>query len=97
MEQAHEIVTGGNVEAQASPVPQPGAPVTPVPTKEEVMARINAAGAELRKIIVDAKKLPRDRSLASHLDELRCLAQAQNLLQTGLMWLRRAANPTKEF
>jgi hypothetical protein len=87
-----EIKTGGQVEAVAKEVNS-----EPVPTKEEMQVRIAVAGAELRKIILAVKRLPRDKALEPHVEELRCLAQAQTNLQVGLMWLRRAVNPTKDF
>lgn len=89
---AHEIVTQGKVEAEATEVA-----AKPVPNKDELVVRISAAGTELRNLILEAKKLPRDRSLEAHQEEMRCLSQAQNHLQTGMMWLRRAVNPSKEF
>lgn len=94
MSEAHEIVTGAGVEAKAV---ETKAEPKPEVKKEDVLARIEAAASELRSIIVQVKSLPRDKSLAPHVDELRCLGQAQNNLQAGFMWLRRSANPTKEF
>lgn len=97
MQPTHEIFTGGKVEATSKEV-SPTLPSTePVPDRGLVSERISAASAELRKLILEVKRLPRDKSLEPHLEEMRCLATAQTNLQTGLMWLRRAVNPTKEF
>lgn len=87
-----EVQTSPNVEAK-------GVEVTaePSPTKEETLARVSVLSAELRRLILDIKKLPRDKTLSPHLEEVRCLSEAQTLLQTGLMWMRRAINPIKEF
>ena len=83
------VSTNADVEVRAVEV----APVN----REDVVGRINAVGNVLREIIVEVKRLPRDKTLAPHQDELRCLAQAQTNLQTGLMWLRRAVEQSKVF
>lgn len=89
-----EIATSPNVEARANEI---SASAMPSPTKEEVLARVATIGSELRKLVLEIKKFPRDKTLEPHNDELRCLAQAQTQLQVGMMWLRRSITPTKEF
>ena len=91
--EAVEVKTGANVEAETRDVTA----VVPMITKEEALRRVSEVSLNLRKMIVDVKKMPRDKTLEPHTDEMRCLSQAQNNLQTGLMWLRRAINPSKEF
>lgn len=65
-------------------------------SREELQKQVDDVGEYLRKLIVLAKLLPR-KGLEPHQDELRCLGQAQTLLQTGLMWLRRAIDAPKVF
>ena len=67
------------------------------PTKEtasELLARVDAAGEELRALIVAIKTLPREKNaIQTFTDPSRSLSIAQVELQTGLMWLRKAIEP----
>lgn len=76
-------------EASAEPLP--------IPTKEELTVALNAIGADMRNLILTAKRMKKEQGLEPHLDSTRSLAVAQQYLQTGFMWMRRAINPTKEF
>lgn len=68
-----------------------------VPDAAELMVRLNALGDSLRDLIVETKRLPWDRTLGPYQDPVRSIAISQSYLQTGLMWLRRAVEPTKVF
>jgi hypothetical protein len=61
-----------------------------IPDRDELITKINAAGAILRMLILEAKKLPKEKGVEPHQDSVRSLALAQSHLQTGFMWLRRA-------
>ena len=91
-----EIVSNGNVEVTAHEVKDDNKkPETP--KAEELLARVNDIGNDLRAVIVLAKRLPRDKALEPHQDPSRALAQSQAHLQTGFMWLRKAITTPKEF
>jgi len=84
-----EITTGGTVEAQAVEVKDANA--------DELLARANEIGEQLRKLIVDSKRVSKPKGMDPHQDPTRSLSLAQMNLQVGFMWLRRALHPTKEF
>ena len=85
---------GPSVELHGTQVS--GAPA-PVPNAAELMARVNSIGDTLRALIVETKRLPREKGCEPHQDPVRSLAQAQVHLQTGFMWLRRAIEAPKVF
>lgn len=91
MDQPLELKSEGNVKLEGREI------TAPIPSRDDVRRAIGEAAMLMRRIILDVKKLPRDKALEPHQDELRCLAQAQTNLQTGLMWLRRAVEQTREF
>ena len=63
-------------------------------TASELLARVDAAGEELRALIVAIKTLPREKNaIQTFTDPSRSLSIAQVELQTGLMWLRKAIEP----
>lgn len=88
-----ETSPGLEVDAHGRLAPPPEPPMTP----EEVLARIDALGLEMRKVILRVKKLPRDMTLEPYQDLVRCLSQAQTNLQAGFMWLRRSVKQPREF
>lgn len=67
------------------------------PVKEDVLAKVEEIGVQLRAAIIAAKRLPRDGYTDPHQDPARSLALAQAHLQTGFMWLRRAIENPKVF
>ena len=67
------------------------------PTPEDILHRVEEVGIALRGLIVDTKKLAPYPGLETHQHPTRSLALAQENLQTGLMWLRRAIRPEKIF
>lgn len=69
----------------------------PAPTAEELLARANALGDQLRALIIDVKRLPREKAIEPHLDPFRSLNIAQQTLQSGFLWLRRAIEAPKVF
>ena len=66
-------------------------------TVEEFMERIDAMGLAMRALIVDAKRMPVQKSMQPYEDPVRSLAQAQAYLQIGFMWLRKGIRQPKEF
>lgn len=73
---------------EVTPIKKP--PEKPQPTDPvELLARVNELGKTMREIIVLAKRIPVTAAYAPHQDPVRSLAQAQQYLQTGFMWLRR--------
>ncbi|MBM3460742.1 MAG: hypothetical protein FJX76_01445 [Armatimonadetes bacterium] len=67
------------------------------PSRDALMAQANDIGNQLRALIVEAKRLPREKDLEAHQDPARALSIAQAHLQTGFLWLRKAINSPKEF
>jgi hypothetical protein len=63
----------------------------------ELLKQLDEIGESLRQLIVQCKRLPKDKSLAPHQESGRSLSQAQVQLQTGFMWLRRAIESPKVF
>lgn len=64
---------------------------------DELLKKVNEIGDQLRGLILQAKKLPREKSLEAHQDPARALSIAQVNLQTGFAWLRKAIMAPKEF
>lgn len=64
---------------------------------EELLRRVNEAGETLRALIVAGKKVQRLPGLEAHQHQTRSLDLAQENLQVGLMWLRRAIEQPKVF
>lgn len=92
----------GPLEVRAAPgveIQLTGTDVTnrPPPDPAEVMKRIEDIGSALRAIIIECKRLPRDKGVEAHQDPTRSLALAQAHLQTGFMWLRRSVENPKVF
>ena len=81
-----EVVSNRQIEVKGLDA----ATLPPAPTKEEVLREINELGEALRAMVMKAKRVPRVAGLGPHQDTIRCLSQAQNHLQTGIMWLRRS-------
>ena len=71
-------------------------PVPWQPTQEEMLRRLDVLGASLREAIVQAKALcPKGGELfESHANALHI---AQEHLQTGMLWFRRAVENRKGF
>lgn len=69
----------------------------PPPSIAEAMKSLEELADATRKFILTAKTMPRAKGMGPHQDPLRCLAIAQNNLQTGFMWLRRAVESPKVF
>ena len=90
-----ELIDGGNGIDLSGVQTKPE--VSPAPTAEELLARMDAIGVELRSLIVLAKRIPRINGLEPHQDSSKSLATAQSSLQTGFMWLRRAIEQPKIF
>lgn len=68
------------------------------PDADELLEKASAIGDQLRALIVECKKLPRDRNnILPHKDPSRSLSLSQMYMQTGFMWLRNAIKPSKEF
>jgi hypothetical protein len=85
---------------QAENVTLEGKEVKEIPAisdRDELITKINAAGAILRILIIEVKKLPKEKGSEPHQDPIRSLALAQSHLQTGFMWLRRAVIIQDEF
>ena len=88
-----DVKASSNVEVTGREITEKPA----IPTAEELTKKMDEIGIEMRKLIVQVKRLPRQTSYESHLDPTRSLALSQSHLQTGFMWLRRAIEPTKGF
>lgn len=82
-----------NIELEGKEVKEAPKPVN----ADELMLKVEELGAQLRALIVESKRVPREKGLEAHQDPVRALALAQSNLQTGFMWLRRSIKPSKDF
>ena len=87
------VLEGREIQADAL---KPIAPPAP-PMAADLLRQVDEIGTVLRALIVETKRLPREKGLDPHQDPVRSLAQAQVHLQTGFMWLRRAIEAPKVF
>lgn len=86
---------GPEIEVVAKEMP---ADAPKPPSKDDLLAKANELGDQMRALIVEAKRLPRGKnSIAPHQDPSRALSLSQMYLQTGFMWLRKAIEVPKEF
>ena len=72
-------------------------PEAGTPTAVALLQQVDEFGANLRALLVEAKKLPKVEGLDKYQEPMRSLSIAQENLQTGLMWLRRAIEKPKVF